>query len=324
MFGTCLRLALLLATLLASAHGAAAPRVWKLTDVRLSDGAIATGYLVYDDATRKLESFNVSLGGGMLAPHTHVLDNSIAYALTPPQSQWFQLYFYSSYTDPFGQRRSLRITPLTPLDGSSVTVPIDVSGSKSYDYYESYYYTSESRPIVAGSLVLTALPPPPTTVQVDEFYQSALRHYFVTADAAEKQALDTGVHPGWQRTGESFKAYAPGSSASGSINPVCRFYDSPPAGTDSHFYSAHLSECFVVLWTFEWHMEAANVFQINLPDAKTGACPSGTVPVYRLWNQRPDSNHRYTTSVAIKAQMIASGYLAEGYGPDGVVMCAVQ
>jgi hypothetical protein len=54
----------------------------------------------------------------------------------------------------------------------------------------------------------------------------------------------------------------------------------------------------------------------------TGACPMGTIPVYRLWNQRADSNHRYTTDAAIKAQMIANGYVAEGYGPDSVIMCA--
>lgn len=52
--------------------------------------------------------------------------------------------------------------------------------------------------------------------------------------------------------------------------------------------------------------------------------PGGTVPVYRLWNQRDDSNHRYATSAAIKDEMLAAGYVSEGYGPDGVVMCAVQ
>ncbi|HZP87915.1 MAG TPA: hypothetical protein VFB54_13955 [Burkholderiales bacterium] len=31
-----------------------------------------------------------------------------------------------------------------------------------------------------------------------------------------------------------------------------------------------------------------------------------------------------TTSATIRAQMVAAGYLAEGYGTDGVVMCAVQ
>ena len=61
------------------------------------------------------------------------------------------------------------------------------------------------------------------------------------------------------------------------------------------------------------------MFQIDLPDKKTGACPVGTIPVYRLWNQRVDSNHRYTTSAAIKAQMLAAGYFDEG-----VVMCALQ
>ena len=73
-----------------------------------------------------------------------------------------------------------------------------------------------------------------------------------------------------------------------------------------------------------WMFESDNVFQINLPDTATGTCPGGTIPVYRLWNQRADSNHRYTTRAAIKAEMLAAGYVAEGYGADGVVMCAVQ
>jgi len=73
-----------------------------------------------------------------------------------------------------------------------------------------------------------------------------------------------------------------------------------------------------------WHLESDNVFQINLPDKATGACPGGTIPVYRLWNERIDSNHRYTTSAAIKAQMLAAGYVAEGYGAEGVAMCALQ
>lgn len=324
MLITAARLGVLLATLVASLHVTAEPRVWTLTDVRLSDGAVATGYLIYDDATRRIESWNLRLGGGFLVAHTHVPGNSVSNALVPPLTQWFEFYFYSYNADPRGLWRSLRIAPLAPLDGGSATVSIDVSRSRSYDYYEDYYYLHESRQIIAGSLVLSALPPPLTTVQVDEFYHSALRHYFVTADPAEKQDLDTGVHPGWQRTGEFFRAYTSGSRANGSINPVCRYYGNPPAGPDSHFYSAQIGECFDVLWTFKWLVETDNVFQINLPDTTTGACPSATVPVYRLWNQRADSNHRYTTSVAIKAQMIAGGYVAEGYGPDGVVMCAVQ
>ena len=81
--------------------------------------------------------------------------------------------------------------------------------------------------VSTGSLTLTPQPPPVVSVQVDEFYHPGLRHYFITADAAEKQNLDTGVHSGWLRTGHSFKAYAAGSNPSDSINPVCRYY-SPP------------------------------------------------------------------------------------------------
>jgi len=70
--------------------------------------------------------------------------------------------------------------------------------------------------------------------------------------------------------------------------------------------------------------ETQNAFYIDLPDINTGACPAGTVPVYRLWNNRADTNHRYTTSLAIRAQMLAKGYIAEGYGPNAVSMCAAQ
>jgi hypothetical protein len=48
------------------------------------------------------------------------------------------------------------------------------------------------------------------------------------------------------------------------------------------------------------------------------------VPVYRLWDNRADTNHRYTTSAAIRDQFIAKGYVAEGYGTPPVAMCAPQ
>ena len=60
----------------------------------------------------------------------------------------------------------------------------------------------------------------------------------------------------------------------------------------------------------------------GFPNTTTGACAAGTVPVYRLWNQRADSNHRYTIDRAVRDQMVAAGYVAEGYGTDPVAMCA--
>jgi hypothetical protein len=340
MLDKCLRIGALAAALVASIHVHAETRYWTLSGVQFEDGAVATGYFSYDDATRALATWNVRMSGGAgpFIPATFVPGNSIA---TGP----FGVYSYSPGL-PGAECcwwRDLDLTPAAPLDGRSATVPIAMcrdcrpnarplpDESFSRETFLSYYDVGPVRKVVAGSFVLTPAEPPLTIVRVEEFHHRGLGHYFITADAAEKQLLDTGVHPGWERTGESFKAYAAGSPAAGSIGPVCRYYGKPDRGLDSHFYSAYgraddPPECVAVFVKFrsDWMLESDNVFQVDTPDAKTGACPSATVPVYRLWNQRRDSNHRYTTSVVIKAQMIASGYVAEGYGPDGVVMCAVQ
>ncbi len=44
-------------------------------------------------------------------------------------------------------------------------------------------------------------------------------------------------------------------------------------------------------------------------------CPVGSVPVYRLYNNRfaqNDSNHRFTTDMDVVNQMTQSGWLFEG------------
>ena len=85
--------------------------------------------------------------------------------------------------------------------------------------------------------------------------------------------------------------------------------------SDSHFYSANPGECFATLAGFRgsWLLEASEVFEMDVPDTATGACPAGGVPIYRVWNNRPDSNHRYATTLALRNQMVARGYVAEGY-----------
>jgi hypothetical protein len=154
-----------------------------------------------------------------------------------------------------------------------------------------------------------------------EYYNTARDHYFVTADAHEIADLDAGVHPGWARTGESFTA---GTPAVTDAESVCRFYGLPAKGLDSHFYSANVGECNVVATRFAdaWLFESSNVFTVDLPDTVDGSCPANTTPVYRLWNGRTDSNHRYVTDLAFRASMIARGYIPEGYGPQAVAMCS--
>ncbi len=178
-----------------------------------------------------------------------------------------------------------------------------------------------------AAIVLLALPGWAMAALVDavEYYHAGFDHYFVTANADEIAKLDAGFFTGWQRTGERFTVGDSGTPIAGA-SPVCRFYGNPQFGLDSHFYSASPAECAAVQQNFgnAWLLEASNVFQVYLPDTTTGACPAGTAPIYRAWNGRADSNHRYTTSLAIQQSMIAQGYVAEGYGSSGmpVAMCS--
>ena len=50
----------------------------------------------------------------------------------------------------------------------------------------------------------------------------------------------------------------------------------------------------------------------------------GAQPVYHLYNdgQGAAPNHRYATSLAVRSDTMARGWIAEGYGDVGVIMCA--
>jgi len=176
--------------------------------------------------------------------------------------------------------------------------------------------------------------PTPTLVSAVEYYNVALDRYFMTASADEIGALDAGRIPGWQRTGESL-AVGEVADTKESVEfeydgvPVCRFY-LPPALRDSHFFSASAGECAAVRARFPGFVEESSAaFYAALPDATSGECgvlhgidlDFALQPVYRLWNHRADTNHRYTWKPSIRDDMIARGWLPEGYGPLGVTMC---
>jgi YVTN family beta-propeller protein len=158
-----------------------------------------------------------------------------------------------------------------------------------------------------------------TTAVAVEYYHASLDHYFITHAAREIAALDGGALAGWERTGGSFKVW---TAAQVATSPVCRYYIPPGLG-DSHFFGRGTVECndtgranprFV--------LEDASFMHMRLPLA--GACPAGTTPVYRVFSNRSDANHRYMADRAVREQMVARGWMAEGDGSDLVVMCAPQ
>lgn len=153
---------------------------------------------------------------------------------------------------------------------------------------------------------------------VVEYYHHDLDHYFITSNPVEIDDLDRGRTPGWARTGGGFMVPL---EAGDGAQAVCRAYI-PPAWGNSHFFSAFADECARIPVQFP-HMviETADAFRVAIPDA-TGACAAGTIPVYRLWNARSDTNHRYTIDATVRDAMLARGYVPEGFGPHGVTMCA--
>jgi hypothetical protein len=162
-------------------------------------------------------------------------------------------------------------------------------------------------------------PPPVSTVAAVEYHHAAWDHFFVTAIPAEISSLDRGVFAGWARTGLQFNVYPLDVAATNSTY-VCRFFSTSFAPRSSHYYSPEPG-CAQLMTNSNWQLEG-QVF--NLAASPTGTCPTATTPLYRLYNNGAGSapNHRYTTDAAVRDQMVAAGWTAEGNGPNTVFMCA--
>ena len=171
----------------------------------------------------------------------------------------------------------------------------------------------------AAAAVKASQPSTGTPVTAIEFYNAALDHYFITYVPGEITKLDNGTFVGWARTGLSFRVFA---TTQAGTSAVCRIYI-PPGKGDGHFFGRDANECDGTMSknpTFI--LESSNFFYLYPPNL--GNCGAGQVNVYRVFSNRADANHRYTTSKAVRDQMVAKGWVAEGDGPDIVVMCAPQ
>lgn len=162
-------------------------------------------------------------------------------------------------------------------------------------------------------LELDYVEPAPATGEersVVEYYNAALDHYFVTAEADEVAMLDQGVVvPGWSRTGRMFKSWVR-DAASGV--PACRYVGTPNLGQITHFYSIYPQECALLagnpLWTTEGIAFRAQDFVEGL------LCAADRTLVWRLYNNGKGgmANHRYLTSGSDIAAMLGQGWMVEG------------
>jgi hypothetical protein len=177
----------------------------------------------------------------------------------------------------------------------------------------------------AGATASVVAPPPsaPATVTVVEYHHSAFDHYFITPLANEIDLLDARAPPfqDWSRTGFTFNVYVNAAAPAGSV-AICRFFNDHFAPKSSHFYGPHGSSCEATITLFpDWLLESDKLFNTMLSDM-SGACPAGTIPVYRLYNNGMGGapNHRFVTSLSERQNMVNQGWIPEGNG-IGVETC---
>ena len=171
------------------------------------------------------------------------------------------------------------------------------------------------------AVLLAALPAFAAEANVVEYYDAALDRYFLTADAGEMAYVETGgAGRGWVRTGYQFDTLGPCVSASTGpcpSRPACRFYGALPSGSGSHFYTTDEAECqFVREHDRNWVYEGI-AFNAYVSDVATGACPIGTQPVFRAYNNGYSpalnrANHRYAWDPEARQRMVARGWTDEG------------
>jgi YVTN family beta-propeller protein len=153
-----------------------------------------------------------------------------------------------------------------------------------------------------------------------EFYHAGFNHYFHTADTTETELILDGLFDdNWHRTFEFWRVWTePGP---GRV-PVCRFFSPSFAPKSSHFYTPYPVECATLQAGGVWTLESDAVFYLALTDT-AGNCGAGTIPLYRTYNNGSSGapNHRYMVSRAVRDQMVADGWTAEGNGPDVIFAC---
>jgi hypothetical protein len=162
----------------------------------------------------------------------------------------------------------------------------------------------------------------PATTTAVEFYCRSADRYLMTGDAMTISALDTGCMPGWARTGQILTVFA-------ATAHIFRRRSTCAAIRSRQDSGQHIVRCAPARLRRHgqrlpnsWPQSSGNAPSVSIPNESDGSCGAGTIPVYGLYDNRPDHNRRYTTSLATRDQLRAIGWSAEGAGPLGVVMCA--
>jgi hypothetical protein len=291
----------------------------------LADGSLLAGIRAYasGSSSESLLLIRISGNGKLIGANNLLVDQGYlrwSFAAMPDASVMIARSRSDGTTDSTALYRLLPDNILDASFGFGGAYPLPGMQSVS-----ALALDANSRLLVAGQDATSAvlarydLSGAPAGMSVVEFYNTNLDHYFITADSSEAAAIDNGsAGLGWSRTGNTFN--------SGGDTAVCRFYGSQSPGPNSHFYTLAGAECdglkqlqaSTPATQKRWNFESLDF--MSTP-ASNGICPSGTMPVYRAYNngftRGVDSNHRISSNTAAIQEVVNRGWVNEG-----VVMCA--
>ena len=165
-------------------------------------------------------------------------------------------------------------------------------------------------------------------------FDRKIKKFFLTAKAADVVALVAGNNattgPEWLPVEDNIRVWA---TAQPFTVPVCRFYV-PVAAV--HFFSAdEVNDCRKLRGLAGFSDEGTAFHVIppyREPDRSEmggrrgkllNACPIGTDPVYRMFDDTPGhAGHRYSTSPDVVANFVANMEATNGYRLEGVAFCS--
>ncbi len=104
---------------------------------------------------------------------------------------------------------------------------------------------------------------------------------------------------------------------------MCRFFSAVAELALLHVQARRSARTSRDKFAADWLFESGEVFRAFAIDPATGICPADTTPTYRLCNNRPDANHRYTDQIGVFLFMKGKSYVPEGDGNPAmpIVFC---
>lgn len=216
--------------------------------------------------------------------------------------------------------------PTVALSASQLTT--DVSGVATFtaaagqtaggvQYNISWTQGNKALSVFVNFGIASSIPVAPS-LPIVEYSNVQTGSYFVTGDLNEQEILDSGLIPGWKRTGGAWLAFQHATaSTQPSIVAVCRFFS--PGWYFAHFFSAFDAECVALRQDPSWIEESPEMFGAIVP--LPAGCPIGSRAIHRTVRFSIPAGHRYTTSMALAQYEVANGAVQEGVGNPPVVMC---